>query len=134
MKIIRKTISALLLAGIGITSIQAQNNSPQAWTLRQCIDYAIEHNIEIRQSANSVEANKVSVNTSKWTRLPNLSGSASQNWSWGRTASPIDNSYSDINQYQLQLGNQCTYIYRFTVIQPIFTCQVGFKSRYRRFE
>ena len=46
MKIIRKTISALLLAGIGITSIQAQNNSPQAWTLRQCIDYAIEHNIE----------------------------------------------------------------------------------------
>ena len=87
MKIIRKTISALLLAGIGITSIQAQNNSPQAWTLRQCIDYAIEHNIEIRQSTNSVEANKVSVNTSKWTRLPNLSGSASQNWSWGRTAS-----------------------------------------------
>ena len=111
MKIIRKTISALLLAGIGITSIQAQNNSPQAWTLRQCIDYAIEHNIEIRQSTNSVEANKVSVNTSKWTRLPNLSGSASQNWSWGRT-----------------------YIYRFAVIQPIFTCQVGFKSRYRRFE
>ncbi len=89
MKTIRKTISALLLAGVGITSIQAQNNSPQAWTLRQCIDYAIEHNIEIRQSANSVEANKVSVNTSKWTRLPNLSGSASQNWSWGRAASPI---------------------------------------------
>ena len=32
MKIIRKTISALLLAGVGITSIQAQNNSSQAWT------------------------------------------------------------------------------------------------------
>ena len=46
MKIIRKTISALLLAGVGITSIEAQNNLSQAWTLRQCIDYAIEHNIE----------------------------------------------------------------------------------------
>lgn len=78
MKIIRKTISAILLAGVGITSIQAQNNSSQAWTLRQCIDYAIEHNIEIRQSANNVEAGKVSVNTTKWARLPNLSGSASQ--------------------------------------------------------
>ena len=97
MKIIRKTISAFLLAGVGIISIQAQNNPSQAWTLRQCIDYAIEHNIEIRQSANNVEAGKVSVNTTKWARLPNLSGSASQNWSWGRTASPIDNSYSDIN-------------------------------------
>ena len=61
MKIIRKTISALLLAGVGITSIQAQNNSSQAWTLRQCIDYAIEHNIEIRQSANNVEAAKTGV-------------------------------------------------------------------------
>ena len=54
MKIIRKTISALLLAGVGITSIQAQNNSSQAWTLRQCIDKAIAHNIENRQSANNV--------------------------------------------------------------------------------
>ena len=30
MKIIRKTISALLLAGVGITSIEAQNNFPCA--------------------------------------------------------------------------------------------------------
>ena len=56
MKTIRKTISVLLLSGIGIISIQAQdNNSSQAWTLRQCIDYAIEHNIEIRKSANNTE-------------------------------------------------------------------------------
>ena len=97
MKIIRKTISALLLAGIGITSIQAQNNSPQACTLRQCIDYAIEHNIDIRQTANEAEQNKISVNTAKWARLPNLNGGVSQGWSWGRTASPKDNSYSDTN-------------------------------------
>ena len=122
MKIIRKTISALLLAGVGITSIQAQNNSSQAWTLRQCIDYAIEHNIEIRQSANNVEAGKVSVNTTKWARLPNLSGSASQNWSWGRTASPIDNSYSDINSALLiALGMLAGLApaYRAMAIKPI---------------
>ncbi|MDE6985459.1 MAG: TolC family protein, partial [Bacteroides acidifaciens] len=98
MKTIRKTISVLLLSGIGIISIQAQeNSSSQAWTLRQCIDYAIEHNTGIRQSANNAEISKVDVHTTKWARLPNLNGSASQNWSWGRTASPIDNSYSDIN-------------------------------------
>lgn len=97
MKIIRKTISAILPARVGITSIQTQNNSSQAWTLRQCIDHAIEHSIEIHQSVNNVKAGKVSVNTIKWAHLPNLSGSASQNWGWGRTASPIDSSYSDIN-------------------------------------
>lgn len=97
MKTIYKTIVIFLLSGTGICSGQAQNNSSQAWTLRQCIDYAIEHNINIRQTANEAEQDKVSVHSSKWARLPNLNGSASQNWSWGRTASPIDNSYSDIN-------------------------------------
>ena len=94
-KTINKYIGSLLLAGAGVCfcPVQAQ----EAWTLRQCIDYAIEHNISIRQVENSTDQNKVNVNTTKWARLPNLKGSASQNWSWGRTASPIDNSYTDIN-------------------------------------
>ena len=62
-------------------SVQAQ----EGWTLRQCIDYAIEHNISIRQSANEAKQSAVSVNTAKWARLPNLNGSAGQSWNWGRT-------------------------------------------------
>lgn len=69
----------------------------EGWTLRQCIDYAIEHNIDIRRTENAAEQNKVDVNTAKWARLPNLKGNASQNWSWGRSASPVDNTYSDLN-------------------------------------
>ena len=76
MKTIYKTIAIFLLAGTGVDSAQAQNGSSQTWTLRQCIDYAIEHNINIRQTANEAEQNKVDVNTAKWARLPNLSGSA----------------------------------------------------------
>lgn len=45
MKTIYKTIAIFLLAGTGVDSAQAQNGSSQTWTLRQCIDYAIEHNI-----------------------------------------------------------------------------------------
>lgn len=95
MKTIYKTIIIFLLTGIGAYSGQAQNTSKQAWTLRQCIDYAIEHSINIRQVANAAEQNKVDVSTSKWARLPNLSASANQDWSWGRSKSPKDNSYSD---------------------------------------
>ena len=39
----------LYLAIFGSTSVQAQ----ERWSLRQCIDYAIEHNISIRQTANA---------------------------------------------------------------------------------
>ena len=39
----------LYLAIFGSISVQAQ----ERWSLRQCIDYAIEHNISIRQTANA---------------------------------------------------------------------------------
>ncbi|KAA6337883.1 Toxin and drug export protein A [termite gut metagenome] len=82
---------AFIIAAIVPVFIQAQ----EAWTLRQCIDYAVEHNINIRQSENSVEQNKLDANTAKWARLPNLNGSSGQNLSWGRAASPIDNTYTN---------------------------------------
>jgi outer membrane protein len=88
-----RTIATLGLAIGGIFAAQAQQDAP--WTLRQCIDYAIKNNITIRQSAVTASQSQVELNTNKWARLPNVSGSASQNWSWGRTASPVDNSYTD---------------------------------------
>lgn len=49
-------------------SVQAQ----EGWTLRQCIDYAIEHNISIRRTANAAEQSAVSVNTAKWAQSVKL--------------------------------------------------------------
>ena len=43
MKVINKMMAIILLSGTGIGSVQAQDTTPQTWTLRQCIDYAIEH-------------------------------------------------------------------------------------------
>ena len=95
----KKGLIIFSLATLCVTS-QAQ----EGWTLRQCIDYAIEHNIEIQQTANEAEQNAIEVNTAKWARLPNLSGSAGQNWSWGRSQSPKDNTYSDVNRGSTQFG------------------------------
>lgn len=75
----------------------AEAQQQEAWTLRQCIDHAIANNIDIRKVANVADQSAVDINTAKWARLPNLSGSAGQNWSWGRAASPVDNTYSDMN-------------------------------------
>lgn len=72
--------------------------------MRQCIDHAIEHNVDIRRTQNASEQNKVDVNTAKWARLPSLSGRAGQDWSWGRSASPIDNTYTDVNSGSTSFG------------------------------
>lgn len=77
----------LYLVLLGCASAQAQ----ERWTLRQCIDYAIEHNISIHQTANSAEQSAIDVSTAKWARLPNLNGSTGQSWNWGRTQTAIKN-------------------------------------------
>ncbi|MCC8187873.1 MAG: TolC family protein [Bacteroides sp.] len=83
--------SFLIVAATLLSSLHAQ----EGWTLRQCIEYAIEHNIQIRRAENFAEQERVSLNTAKWSRLPNLNASASQGWSWGRTTSPVDNTYTN---------------------------------------
>lgn len=89
MKINKLFILALtVILPIGM---QAQNG----WTLQQCVEYAIENNLTVQRAENVAAQSKVDVNTAKWARLPNLNGSASQNISWGRTDSPVDNSYID---------------------------------------
>lgn len=81
----KKTIAlatAFVLCG---TTLSAQ----KTWTLRDCIDYAIAHNITIRDAENNTEQQKLQVNTAKWSRLPNVNASGNQNWSWGRTQTAI---------------------------------------------
>lgn len=58
----------------------------QKWTLRQCIDYAIENNVEIRRTALDVERAEVELNTARNSRLPNLSAGAGQTFSFGRSS------------------------------------------------
>ncbi|MCQ4915353.1 TolC family protein [Bacteroides nordii] len=88
-----------------LTTLCATSQAQEGWTLRQCIDYAIEHNIEIQQTANAAEQSAIEANTAKWARLPNLSGSASQSWNWGRSASPEDiGGYTNSNTSSTQFG------------------------------
>ena len=102
---------------LGGLSAQAQ----EGWTLRQCIDYAIEHNIDIRRTANAAEQSEVSVNTAKWARLPNLNGSAGQSWNWGRTQTAIKNEATgDYSTVYVNTNSNSTNMSVSTSI-PIFT-------------
>jgi len=51
----------------------------QTWDLRQCIDYALEHNISLQQSRIQQKESEVDLLTSKGQLFPSLSFSTSQN-------------------------------------------------------
>lgn len=87
----RRTLAIAAIC-LSVTA-SAQNGG---WTLSQCIEYALEHNLSIRQSDLSVEQQEIALNTAEGNRLPGLSGSAGQNFSFGRGLT-ADNTYANTN-------------------------------------
>ncbi|NDW10905.1 TolC family protein [Dysgonomonas sp. 520] len=73
--------------------VQAQTK----WTLRQCIDYAIENNIEIKQQDLTVKNSEIELSTSKNSRLPDLSASVNQEFNFGNAYSEASKSYVSSN-------------------------------------
>ena len=74
----------LIAAALALTS--AASGQQKQWTLRECIDYAVENNIEIRQTALGVENAEIDLNTALNSRLPNLNAGVNQSFSFGRTS------------------------------------------------
>ena len=69
-------------------------HAQEAWTLRQCTEYAVEHNIGIKQQENQRQQRALQLSTSKNSRLPDLSASASESFSFGRGLT-LDNTYTN---------------------------------------
>ena len=92
-------MTAALALGIA-AGAQAQE---RAWTLAQCIEHALENNLSIKQSELNVEQKEISLNTAENSRLPGVSGSAGQNFSFGRGLT-ADNTYANTNTTSTSFG------------------------------
>jgi outer membrane protein len=84
----------LILLFIFICSVA---NAQKQWSLQECIKYAKENNLTVRIQSISQQNQQIKVNSAKNQRLPNLSAGMSQSFSFGKNASPVDNSYQSFN-------------------------------------
>jgi len=91
----------LLCAGLSMAfGLQAQGqtenkstNTSGVWSIQKCIDYAIEHNIDIKQNALTIKTNEYNVMQSKLNRYPSVNASANQAVNFGRSINPITNEF-----------------------------------------
>lgn len=112
----KKTI---LISALIALSIQV--NAQQRWTLRECIDYAIAHNVNILQAEISAKQSEVDANTAKWARLPNLNAGGNQSFNWGRTQTAIkDEDTGDYTTKYVDTSSRGTNMSLSTSI-PLFT-------------
>lgn len=69
----------ICLLGLMPASSAAGQTSGQGWTLRQCIDYARENNIQVQSSQVSLQSAQVDLQQAKADRTPTLGFTTSQN-------------------------------------------------------
>ncbi|WP_139959247.1 TolC family protein [Flavicella sediminum] len=62
------------------------------WTLKECIAYAIEHNISIQQSELDIEVAEINKNDAIGTFLPNLNANVRHSWNTGLNTNPVTNT------------------------------------------
>lgn len=67
----------------------------QVWSLEQCVDFAIENNLQLNDFEFTEQSNKETYRQSVRNLLPNVNGFADYNISFGRQVNPNDNSISN---------------------------------------
>ncbi|SNR55813.1 outer membrane protein [Lutibacter agarilyticus] len=75
-----RTKIVTILAVVFFMTLNAQDKK---WSLQECVDYALENNISIKQQELNTELVGENVLTARGNFYPSLNGSATQNWNFG---------------------------------------------------
>lgn len=98
MKLTTMTISMLCF---GMTPLHAQT----AWTMDQCMAYAVEHSTKVQVMAIGLQQAKSDCKMAKLSFLPKVDAQISGQYSWGRNIDPETNNYNNVttfnNYYEL---------------------------------
>ena len=90
-KAVTLSIYILILA---FTSSAQEPVAGKAWSLEQCIDYALKNNISVKQSELNTEISKVNLTQSEVNLLPNLNGNFAHSYNYGRTIDRFTNEFA----------------------------------------
>jgi len=86
----------LLIAGMTFPfNGYAQVSSVQNLNLKQCIELAIQNNLQVKQSEVQMQASGVQFKQAKDNLLPQINASASQGINYGRSINNFNNTYVD---------------------------------------
>lgn len=96
----KRIVFALAAAFACSLSVMAQSHR---WTLDECVDYAVAHNINVLQTKISEDQGRIAVDEAKSGFMPQVNGYASQSFNFGRGLT-ADNTYANRNTSSFALG------------------------------
>lgn len=99
-------ILIILAASWGRAAGQADSIPGGEWTLRQCVDYALEQSLTVKRSELDVEGSQIDRDLARWQMVPSLSASVSHGLNWGRSINPVTNLFTTQEIQSNQLAAQ----------------------------
>lgn len=74
--------------------IFGNGNAQKIWTLEDCVNYALENNLDINKQLLNVETNRASLLQSGLNMLPNLNVGGTNVWNFGQTIDQYTNTFA----------------------------------------
>ncbi|NOX48338.1 MAG: TolC family protein [Chlorobi bacterium] len=84
----------LLLSFVFLTTMTANSQETKIWTLEECINYALENNLNVKKQVLSIDLQNELLKQSQLEILPNLNGFVSHGYNWGQRIDPFTNRFA----------------------------------------
>ena len=86
-----------LIAFLTLTAISA--HAQNSWTMQQCMQYAVEHNHEVKCTELELDNYKANKTGAIGRFLPDVHGGIEAQYNYGRAIDPETNGYTDVNTF-----------------------------------
>jgi len=129
MKALTTLFLVLLLSLNGFSQEKIDSNTKK-WSLKESVDYALEHNLSVKRASLSSDLKKEDITMAKSSFLPTVSGSTSQNFSFGSSVDLATNARKSADRRSNSFGvNTSLSIFNgFKNLNVLKQAKLGFKS------
>jgi len=118
----RKNCLLFFAAMVICTIAKGQSDVPvKAWSLQECVDYAIRNNMQVKQGHLNTKVEEVTLTQSKANLLPNLNANTSYSHNVGRSVNPFTNIIVDqpVSSHNVSLSSSITLFNGFQKVNTI---------------
>ncbi|MCB9327137.1 MAG: TolC family protein [Lewinellaceae bacterium] len=94
MNIFRNDMAKKLTLTLSLLCLYLGMSGQETWGLQKCIDYAMEHNLQIKSGELNSDLAQINLKQAKHSLFPSLSASVNTGWNFGRTIDPTTNVFN----------------------------------------
>ncbi|MBK7869277.1 MAG: TolC family protein [Saprospiraceae bacterium] len=96
----RRNLLSTLILLLFVGALSAQDS----WSLQQCLEYARQNNISVKQAQATIQSNELSLKQSQFNRLPSVNANASYGRNFGLSLDYLTNSFQNQSSGYSSIG------------------------------